>query len=64
MPLTVIPNGAVSAAKEKVSVAKAPFDVVYAVPAVIPPVLEATEQVLMILPHLRRFIAGMTAWHR
>ena len=60
MPFTVTPKDASSRASEKVSEVSAPLDAVYAVPAVRPPVLAASEQVLTMRPQRRAFMPGMT----
>src|SRR4051794_16069613 len=64
MPLAVTPWGASSRASENVRLPSPPFEVVYAVPAVRPPVFMASEQMLTILPHLRSRIAGTHSRHR
>ncbi|MNW06204.1 hypothetical protein D3C71_2025650 [compost metagenome] len=60
MPLAVTPKGASSRASENVSEVMAPLDTEYAVPAVSPPVLAASEQVLMMRPKRCAFMAGTT----
>ena len=59
MPFTVMPNAASSRASEKVSEVRAPLEVEYAVPAVSPPVLAASEQVLTMRPQRGAFIPGI-----
>ena len=56
------PNGASSRASENVSALIAPLETEYAVPAVSPPVLAASELVLTMRPQRRAFIAGTTHW--
>ncbi len=55
------PLPAVSRASEKVSPPSAAFDVVYAVPAVSPPLFIASEQILMTRPHRARACPAGTA---
>eukprot|EP00183_Erythrolobus_madagascarensis_P003822 CAMPEP_0185855982 /NCGR_PEP_ID=MMETSP1354-20130828/27433_1 /TAXON_ID=708628 /ORGANISM="Erythrolobus madagascarensis, Strain CCMP3276" /LENGTH=146 /DNA_ID=CAMNT_0028558113 /DNA_START=204 /DNA_END=644 /DNA_ORIENTATION=- len=61
MPFTVTPSFALSLARANVMVCTAPFDDAYPIPVVTPPVLPASEHVLMIRPHFLSFIGGSSS---